>query len=135
MERYIRLRGSRRVVPSRASRGWMAMDEEARRDEILRLEVRIEQLAETVARCRKLVVISRGVIAAGAVVILAILVGAVRFDAMAMVAAITAVIGGTVLLGSNGSTANETAAELKAAEAQRAELIDTLRLRAVGDSR
>ena len=45
----------------------------------------------------------------------------------------TAVIGGIVLLGSNRSTLEQSATALKAAEAQRAELIGRIDLRVVGD--
>jgi hypothetical protein len=78
-------------------------------------------------------VISKIAIALGALLGLVILLGAIRIDAMALIGAIAAVIGGTVLLGSNSSTLAEMTAAMKAAEAERAELIDRLDLRMVGD--
>jgi hypothetical protein len=77
--------------------------------------------------------ISKLVMAAGGALLLAILLRAIRFDPTAMIAAIAAVAGGVVLFGSNNSTFKQTAAALKAAEAQRAELIDQIELRVVGD--
>jgi hypothetical protein len=56
------------------------------------------------------------------------------FDSMAMVGAIAAVIGGTVVFGSNTSTSKQAAADIKAAEALRAELIDKINLRLVGEA-
>jgi hypothetical protein len=50
---------------------------------------------------------------------------------MIMIGAFTAVIGGIVLLGSNWSTSQQAMATVKAAEAQRAELIGKIDLRVV----
>jgi hypothetical protein len=61
--------------------------------------------------------------------------GAIGFDPTAMIGAIAAVIGGVVVFGSNSSTSKQTAAAMKAAETQRARLIDMIDLRAVGASR
>jgi hypothetical protein len=71
--------------------------------------------------------------AAGATLMLAILLGVIRFDPTAMLLAITAVVGGIVVFGSNSSTSEQTAAELRAAEAQRTEMIDQADLRVVDD--
>jgi hypothetical protein len=78
-------------------------------------------------------VISKIAIALGALLGLIILLGAIRIDPMALIGAIAAIIGGTVLLGSNSSTLAEMTAAMKTAEAERAELIDRLDLRIVGD--
>ena len=107
------------------------MDEDDLREQISRLEVHIEELAEAIERCRKIILISKVAIAFGGALILAITFGAIRFDPLAMVAAITAVVGGIVLFGSNGSTLKQTLAASRAAEAQRAELIGRIELRIV----
>jgi len=75
---------------------------------------------------------SKIAIALGGLLALTMAFGVIWFDATAMVAAITAVIGGAVLLGSNSSTWDEKAAALQAAEARRAELISEIDLRLVG---
>jgi hypothetical protein len=49
-----------------------------------------------------------------------------------VIGALAAIIGGVVVLGSNSSTSTQTMAAMKAAEAQRAELISMIDLRAVG---
>jgi hypothetical protein len=104
------------------------------REHILRLEEEIEQLAETLERCRKLVLMAKVAIVIGAILIVAMTLGAIRSDAMAMIGAIAAVVGGTVVYGSNASTAKQTADAMKAAEARRAELIGNIDLRLVGES-
>jgi hypothetical protein len=73
------------------------------REEILGLEAQIEELAETIESCRKIIQISKAFI----------------------------VVGGIVVLGSNWSTWQQSVSTLKAAEAQRAELISKIDLRVV----
>jgi hypothetical protein len=102
------------------------------RDEIARLESRLEELAEAMERCRKIRLISRTAIAAGGVWMLAVAIGVLGFDPMAMMAAISGVIGGTVMYGSNRTTWREVNAAMNDTEAKRAELIGRLELRVVG---
>jgi hypothetical protein len=104
------------------------------REHILRLEEEIEQLAATLERCRKLVLMAKVAIAIGAILIVAMTLGAIRSDAIGMIGAIAAVVGGTVVYGSNASTAKQTADAMKAAEARRAELIGSIDLRLIGES-
>ena len=99
--------------------------------QISRLEARIDGLAETLERCRKIALVSKAAIAAGAIGMAAMTLGPIRVDPMAMLAAMTAVIGGIVVFGSNRSTSEQTAAGMLAAEALRAELIGRLELRVV----
>ena len=101
------------------------------REQILALEAQIERLAEVVESCRKVILISKAFTAVGGILMLAMTIGIVRFDPMIMIGALTAVIGGIVLLGSNWSTSQQSTAALKAAEAQRAELIGKIDLRVV----
>lgn len=101
------------------------------RERIAELELRIEELAEAAERCRKIMLVARLVIALGAAVLLAIMVGLVRFDPAAMVGGIAAVLGGIVAFGSNKSTRDGTMAAIASAEALRSELIGRIDLRAV----
>jgi hypothetical protein len=101
------------------------------RAEISRLEGEIEELTEVIERCRKIILISKVAIAAGGIWLLALAIGLMRFDPVTMIGAIALVIGGTVVFGSNTSTAKQTAAALKTAEALRAELIDKIDVRVV----
>jgi hypothetical protein len=102
-------------------------------DDIGQLEVRIEALTESIERCRKIAFGSKLAVAAGAIWFALLLFWIVPFDATAFVAALTAVLGGVVLLGSNATTWEQTAAALHAAEAARAALIGTMELRVVGE--
>jgi hypothetical protein len=103
------------------------------RAQILRLEADIEELTEVVERCGKIILISKVAIAAGGIWLLALTLGAIRFDPVAMIGAIAVVIGGTVIFGSNTSTSRQTAVAIKAAEGHRAELICKINLRVVGE--
>src|SRR3984893_2369694 len=103
-------------------------------DQILRLEANIEDLAEVVETCQKVTLISKVAIAAGGIWLLAFTLGAIRFDAMAMIASLALVIGGIVVFGSNTSTSKQTTVAIKAAEARRAELIDKIKPRLVTEA-
>ena len=103
------------------------------RDRIERLEARIEWLAAKIENCRKFALASRLAVALGGVVLLAMMLGAIRAEPVALTAGIVAVLGGFVMMGSNRSTADEAAAELAAAEAERAGLIGSIELRVVED--
>ena len=109
------------------------MDDGDLRDEIVRLEASIEQLAGVIESCRKIIAASRAAIVVGAILLLAIMIGALRLDPTMMIAAIAAVIGGIVLLGSNSRTLDDTTAALQTAEARRTELIGAIDLQLVAD--
>ncbi len=106
-------------------------DEDDPREEIARLEARIEELAEGLERCRKLAVFSKILLAGGALWLAASLLGIVNLAAPGAMAAITAILGGFILGGSNRSTMLQTQAAMEQAEAQRNELIGAIDLRTV----
>jgi hypothetical protein len=99
----------------------------------LHIEAHIEELTDIIERYRKIILISKGAIAVGGTLILAIIIGAVGFNPTVMIGAIAAVIGGTVIFGSNTSTLKQTMTDVKGAEAHRTELISRMDLRVVGD--
>ena len=88
------------------------------RDQIAGIESDLEQLAERLDRCRKAMLFSKVVIAAGGIWILATLIGAIRFDPTAAIGAMALVIGGVVVFGSNSSTSKQTMAAMKAAHTE-----------------
>ena len=105
------------------------------RDQIARIEADIDKLAKTLDGCRKAMLLSKAAIVAGGILMLAYLLGAIRLDSVTMIGAMAVVIGGVVVFGSNSSTSKQTTAAMKAAETQRAKLIDMIDLRAVGAGR
>ncbi len=107
------------------------MDDGELREQILRLEARIEELAGAIESCRKIILAAKAAMALGGLLIVGTLFGAITFDPTATLGAIAAIIGGIVLFGSNTSTLEQATAALKAAEAHRAELIGRIDLRVV----
>jgi hypothetical protein len=107
------------------------LDDADPREEILRLEDEIESLSDTIERCRKIDLVAKLAIGGGALALLGTALGIIRSDELILVCALTAAIGGIVGYGSNLSTSRQATADLKAAEARRAELIDESKLRLV----
>jgi hypothetical protein len=99
--------------------------------EIVRLEAQIEVLAARIENCRKFILAGRIAAAAGGILLVALLLGAIRFDLQLMMLAMAALLVGIVVWGSNGSTAKEAETELAAAEANRRALIGLIDLRVV----
>jgi hypothetical protein len=107
------------------------LDDGERREQIVRLEARIEELAGAIESCRKIIAAAKAAMVLGGLLILATLLGAITSDPTVTLGAIAAVIGGIVLFGSNTSTLEQATAALKAAEADRAALIGRIDLRVV----
>jgi hypothetical protein len=101
--------------------------------EIALLEQRIEQLSEKLEGCRKFILAARIAMALGGTILVTLILGLIRFDALAMSAGIVGLIGGFVVSGSNRSTAQEAEAQIAASEARRAELISGMGLRVVSE--
>jgi hypothetical protein len=100
-------------------------------DEIERVEAQIEAIRSRLESCRKFILAARIALMGGALLLAAILLGAIAFDQRLLLVAIAALLGGLVVWGSNHSTADEAVAELAKAEAYRAALIGHLRLQVV----
>lgn len=103
--------------------------------EIALLEQRIEQLSDSIMTCQKISVGSKVAIAIGAGWLGLIVLRVVPFVPAGVFAALTAIIAGIVLLGSNSRTWSELETERFEREAERAVLIGRLPLRLVGDER
>ncbi len=104
-------------------------------DEIAMVEARLEQLAEVAERCRKIILISKAAIAGGIALLLVMMLGLFGSNQVAAIGSIAAVLGGIVALGSNVSTLQQTTAAISAAEMLRSDLIGSIDLRVVGDSK
>jgi hypothetical protein len=102
-------------------------------DLIVRLEADIERYAEAMETCRKLILAAKAAIALGTITLLATAFGVIGLDLAAVMGAFAAVFGGAVVFGSNTSTSQQIAADAKAAEKLRSELISRLDLHSVGE--
>ena len=100
-------------------------------DQISDLEDRVEELADSLQRCQKVVLIAKISIIAGGMLLLTIMLRLISFDPLAMIIAVTTIIGGIVVFGSTTTTAKQTSVSIKEAEALRTELISNLELRNV----
>ncbi len=103
------------------------------RDQIAQLEDCIETLTESIERCRKIAVGAKIAVAAGAAWFALMLLWILPFGATRFVPAMTAVLGGVVLLGSNSTTWAQLETDRGVAETMRADLIGNIELRVVGD--
>jgi hypothetical protein len=111
----------------------IAPDDSSPHSEIARLEERIEGLAMKLEGCRKYAAAALTSMGLGAVLLAAGLTGVMQLDAVTVMAAGAAVLGGIVLSGSNRSTTQQVEAELAEAEAERAALIGQIDLRVVSE--
>jgi small neutral amino acid transporter SnatA (MarC family) len=109
------------------------MEDRDLQHEISEQEERLEELTQSLERCRKIILVSKVSMILGGMLILATLLGLLSFDPLALIVATTAIIGGIVLFGSTTTTTKQTSAAMKDTEALRAQLISRLELRTVGD--
>ena len=98
---------------------------------IAALEAAIEEQFQAAERCRRIDLVAKAAVGAGAVLLVAVAAGGSRLGATALVFGVTAVLGGLALLGSNRRTLDDTLAAIQANEARRAALIDALGARTV----
>jgi hypothetical protein len=107
------------------------MDDSEYRDEIVRLEAQIDELADRIESCRKFILAGWIAVMGGGAVLIAMLIAVIPIDPAVIGIAVTAVLGGIVAAGSNRSTAKEAMHELTLAEAKRTALIGQIDLRLV----
>jgi hypothetical protein len=108
-------------------------DEDNPIDEISRIEVQLEELAEVSERCRKIILVSKAAIAGGVALLLFMVLGLFGSNQVAAVGSIAVVLGGIVSLGSNVGTLRQTMAAMSSAEVLCSDLISRIELRVVGD--
>jgi hypothetical protein len=108
------------------------LDEDEPADEMALVEARLEHLAEVAERCRKIILASKLAIAAGAVLLVVMLLGLIGANDNAAIGSIAVILGGIVSLGSNVSTLRQTEDAIDDAETLRSDMIDRKHLRLVG---
>ncbi|MBV8826352.1 MAG: hypothetical protein JO084_08085 [Bradyrhizobiaceae bacterium] len=99
--------------------------------EISRLEAQIERLGAVAESCRKVILAAKVAIAVGALVLLVTVAGLINVDQIVAFGAAAVILGGIVAAGSNSRTLSEATANMRTAEARRAELIGALPFSAV----
>jgi hypothetical protein len=109
------------------------IEEEDPAAQIPRLEAEIDRLTQVTESCRKVILAAKVAIVLGALVLLVTIVGLIRVDQLVTLAAIAAILGGIAAAGSNARTLREATANMRVAEARRAELIGALPFSAVID--
>jgi hypothetical protein len=97
------------------------------------LESHIEELARTIERCGKSMLMAKIAAIAGAVWLVVMAIGVVRFNGLGLIVSLSAMIGGFVLHGSSRSTSLQAAAALEEAETERRALIGALELRTIDE--
>jgi hypothetical protein len=110
------------------------MTEQVSAEDIARVEARIEELAVSIERCKKIAVAAKVAIGGGALWLALTLVGLVEFVPAPFIAALAAMIGGAVLLGSNKTTWQQMETAMAASEALRTQMIERLALRPVNEA-
>lgn len=100
-------------------------------DRIAQIEEAIAFLSDRAENCRKIMILSRIVIVAGAAALVAFFIGLMRFDGLVFMGAVTAILVALVTLGSNKSTRDQLLADIVRKAAERDALIDAIAPRAV----
>jgi hypothetical protein len=101
------------------------------RQEIADLEDAIEELSESAERCRKIIRASKLAAGLGGVLVPITMAGFLTLPPLALIAGISAAVGGVALIGSTSSTLDELTASIRDFEARRDALIDHLSLRMI----
>ena len=102
-------------------------------DEIERLELRIEELRDKIARSRRLRFVGQASAVIGPALIVGFVLGLVAYSPTRVLVALALAMGGMVLMGSSRSSTEELERALRQAEAERMAAIDALDLVQVGE--
>jgi hypothetical protein len=101
-------------------------------EEVALIETEIDALAERIESCRKLSLVTKAAIAVGIAAL--VLFAAGMASPLWLILGITAVLGGSALLGSTRTTLESLRERLRAQESKRAAIISGLELRVLSPS-
>jgi len=99
------------------------------------LELRIEELQESIARSRRLMKAGRAATVSGPVLLLALMLGVLAYTPARALFALALLIGGVVLTGSSKSSTEHLERSLQRVEQERNAAIDSLGLAPIDDAR
>jgi hypothetical protein len=101
-------------------------DDDDRRERILRLEAEIQKLAGAIELGRKVIPVAQAAVVAAGILIMAITIGAIGFDPIAVIGGSIPLIGGILFLAWRRRRLTLMASLLQIAKANSATLIDTI---------
>jgi len=99
--------------------------------QIADLEADIDTLSDAAERCRKSMIVAKGAVVGGLLVLGAALFGLIWSDPIAVLGGIAATLAGIVFYGSSRSTREQIVGKIRLYEASRNELIDGMDLSTV----
>ena len=97
-------------------------------EQIDQLESQIDELREAIQRSRRLIVAGRVCALIGPGLLVCLMLGLLNFTPVRMIAGVTLVLGGLVLMGSSKASTEELELLLKRTEGERNAAIDALEL-------
>jgi predicted phage tail protein len=101
-------------------------------DEIEQLELRIEELSESVQRSRRLGMVGGVAALVGPALLACLALGALYFTPVRMIVGISLALGGIVLMGSSKTSTEQLERSLKQTESERNAAIDALHFIEIG---
>jgi len=104
-------------------------------DDIRDLERRIEEMRDSLERCRKISFASKIAIAGGLIWMLLALIGVAPSTLVSFLSALAVALAGIIVLGSNKATWEQTEEALQKTQAMRVQLIGSIPLRVVSEER
>ena len=99
--------------------------------QIADLEAEIDALSDAAEQCRKSMIVAKAGVGVGILLFVVSLLGIIRIDPIILVVAIGATLAGIGFYGSSRSTLDQISAKIRVSEARRAEMINSMDLRAV----
>ena len=101
--------------------------------QIEQLEIRIEELRDSIRRSRRLMMAGRACAAIGPALLVCVMLGFITFTPVRIIVGLALAIGGVVLTGSSRASTQQLEFLLKQTEKERSAAIDGLELIQAGD--